>query len=62
MGKRAMRAVLKGKAETVRTTIDLSKPLWRTAKIRAMDEGTTLHGLMAGALVAYLKTRKEASQ
>jgi hypothetical protein len=41
----------------VRTTLDLPQPLWRAAKIRAMDEGTDLRSILTRALEAYLKTK-----
>jgi hypothetical protein len=40
-----------------RTTVDLSKDLWKRAKIRAMDEGTDLKSVITAALEAYLKTK-----
>lgn len=43
------------KGDTVKTTVDLPKDLWRAAKIRAMDEGGDLRSLVIAALVAYLK-------
>jgi hypothetical protein len=41
----------------VKTTIDLPEPLWRAAKVRAMDERVDLRRVVIAALEAYLKTR-----
>ena len=48
----------------VKTTVDLPESLWRTSKIRAMDERTDLRSVMIAALEAYLKTkpRKEGGR
>jgi hypothetical protein len=43
-----------------RTTLDLPDPLWRAAKIRAMDEGANLRAVMIAALEAYLKAKPPA--
>ena len=43
--------------ERMKTTMILPKELWRRAKIRAMDEGTDLSGVVIVALEAYLKTK-----
>jgi len=40
-----------------KTTVDLPEPLWRGAKIRAMDEGADLRSVIIRALEAYLKTK-----
>jgi hypothetical protein len=42
--------------QTVKTTIELPRALYRAAKIRAMDDGTNLRALVIAALGAYLKT------
>jgi hypothetical protein len=39
-----------------KTTLDLPDPLWRAAKIGAMDEGKPLTDVMIAALRQYLKT------
>ena len=41
--------------ETVKTSLKLSRKLWREAHIRALDEGTELQVIIARALEAYLK-------
>jgi hypothetical protein len=42
----------------MRTMVDLPEGLWKAAKVRAMDEHTTLRGVIVAALEAYLKTPK----
>jgi hypothetical protein len=42
---------------TVKTTIDLPQPLWRKAKVRAIEEGSDLRSVVIRALDAYLKTK-----
>jgi len=41
----------------VKTTIDLPEALWRTAKIRAMDERKDLRSVIIEALQAHLKAK-----
>jgi hypothetical protein len=41
----------------VKTTVDLPEPLWRAAKIRAMDDRTDLRAVIIAALETYLKSR-----
>jgi hypothetical protein len=41
----------------VKTTVDLPEALWRTAKVRALDERTDLRSVIIEALTAHLKTR-----
>ena len=43
--------------ETIKTTVDLPHPLWRAAKVRAMDEKADLRAIIIKALEAYLKLR-----
>lgn len=43
-------------AETVRTTLLLPVPLWKRAKIRAMDERRDLRAVLLDALRLYLAT------
>jgi len=43
--------------KTVKTTVDLPEDLWRSTKIRAMDDRTDLRSVMIAALEAYLKSR-----
>jgi hypothetical protein len=43
-----------------KTTLDLPDPLWRDAKIRAMDEGKPLTKVVIDALTYYLKTVPKA--
>jgi hypothetical protein len=43
-----------GKADTVKTTVELPGELWRAAKIRAMDERADLRTVLIRALEAYL--------
>jgi len=48
----------RGKESTgdeVKTTAVLPRALWRTAKIRAMDEETDLNSVIVAALQAYLR-------
>ncbi|TKB68561.1 MAG: CopG family transcriptional regulator [Nitrospira sp.] len=40
--------------EIVKTTVELPHDLWRTVKVRAMDEGTDLRGIIVLALQQYL--------
>jgi hypothetical protein len=42
--------------ERVKCTVQLPRPLWRDAKVRALDEGTEFQIIVAKALEAYLKT------
>lgn len=42
---------------TVKTTVDLPEPLWRAAKIRAMDEKSDLRSVIMAALEAHLKSK-----
>ena len=46
----------------VKTTIDLPEPLWRAAKIRAMDERRDLRAVMIAALEAYLKAKRKRGE
>lgn len=48
---------MKGKpgGEGVKTTVVLPEPLWRAAKIRAMDERSDLRTILIAALEAYLR-------
>jgi hypothetical protein len=39
-----------------KTTLDLPDPIWRKAKIRAMDEGKPLTQVVIAALELYFKT------
>jgi hypothetical protein len=43
-------------AETVRTTLLLPVPLWKQAKVRAIDERRDLRDVLLDALRLYLKT------
>ncbi len=45
----------------VKTTVELPEELWRTAKVRAMDERTDLRSVIVAALEAYLKGKKRGS-
>jgi hypothetical protein len=40
----------------VKTTLLLPPPLWRAAKVRAVDERTNLKQIVVKALQAYLRT------
>jgi hypothetical protein len=40
----------------VKTTLLLPPPLWRAAKLRALDERTNLKQVVVNALQAYLRT------
>jgi hypothetical protein len=40
----------------VRTTLLIPTPVWRAAKLRAMDERRPLRDILLDALAAYLKT------
>lgn len=44
-------------AETVKTSIKLSKKLWREAHHCALDQGLQLQEIIAKALEAYLKSK-----
>ena len=44
----------------IKTTLELPEPLWRRAKIRAMDERTNLRSVVIRALEAYLGTEPTA--
>jgi hypothetical protein len=46
--------------QTVKTTIDLPHSLWRSTKIRAVEEQLDLRGIVIRALEAYLKTKPKA--
>ena len=50
--------------ERMKTTMILPKDLWKRAKIRAMDDGIDLSGVVIAALEIYLKskTRKGGRQ
>lgn len=41
----------------MKTTVELPEPLWRAAKIRAMDERTDFRSVVIAALDAYLRTK-----
>lgn len=41
----------------MKTTLELPHALYRAAKIRAMDEGTSLRALVIAALGVYLKSK-----
>jgi hypothetical protein len=43
--------------DTVKTTIELPRELWRAAKLRAMDERSDLRGVVIAALEGYLRTK-----
>jgi hypothetical protein len=47
---------VKAKTEprSIKTTISLPEPLWRAAKIRAMDDRTDLRTVLTEALERYL--------
>jgi hypothetical protein len=45
-------------ASTVRTTLDLPVPLWKRAKMQAMEEHRDLRDLLLDALRRYLGQRK----
>lgn len=49
------------KAERLKTTVVLSRDLWKRARIKAVEEETDLSTLIAKAIEAYLKgkARKE---
>jgi hypothetical protein len=44
-----------------KTTLTLDDDMWRAAKIRAMDEGTSLQRVLTAALAQYLKTPKKGT-
>ena len=41
----------------MRTVVNIPDPLWNAAKKRAVDERTTLTGIVTAALAAYLKIK-----
>lgn len=43
--------------DLVKTTIELPEPLWREAKIRALDERSDFRAIVMAALEAYLKRK-----
>jgi hypothetical protein len=50
----------RGKKRTekiVKTTVELPHDLWRAAKVRAMDEGSDLRGIIVLALQQYLSKK-----
>lgn len=47
----------KSKDEQVKCSFWLARPIWRAAKIQAMDEKLELQELMALALTEYLNRR-----
>lgn len=49
---------------TVKTTVEPPEPLWRDAKIRAIDQGSDLPAVVIAALELYLnsKPRREDSR
>jgi hypothetical protein len=40
--------------KVIKTTVELEHSLWRAAKVRAMDEGSDLRGIIVLALRQYL--------
>lgn len=44
-------------AAMVKTTLELPEPLWREAKIRAMDERSDLRSVVIAALESFLKKK-----
>jgi hypothetical protein len=44
----------------VRITVDLPRALWRKVKIRAMDEGKSVQGLVRELLEAHTQKRGRA--
>jgi len=49
---------VRSKQRTVKTTVDLPEPLWRAAKIRALDERSDLRQIIIAALETYLKIKR----
>ncbi len=47
----------KREGKTVRSTVDLPEALWKSAKIRALEERKDLRAVIIEALEAYLKTK-----
>jgi hypothetical protein len=50
----------RGKKRTekiVKTTVELPHDLWRAVKVRAMDEGSDLRGIIVLALQRYLSRK-----
>jgi hypothetical protein len=43
----------------VRTTLFLDPTLWRSLRVRALEEGTTATALLQQAIALYLKTSKK---
>ena len=41
--------------ERMKTTMILPRDLWKRAKVRAMDDGIDLSGVVIAALEAYLR-------
>ena len=41
----------------VKTTVELPHDLWRAVKVRAMDEGSDLRGIIVLALQRYLSQK-----
>jgi len=50
----------KEKVEMVKTTLRLPEPLWRDARIRALDERKDFQTVVAEALGAHLKTKPKS--
>lgn len=46
------------KLARIKTTIGLPEPLWKRARIRAVEEGRDLQDVVASALEAYLARPK----
>jgi hypothetical protein len=46
------------RADTIKTSLKLPRSLWRSAHVRALDEGLDLQDLICAAIEAYLKTPK----
>ncbi len=60
-----MTAVLPGaypprmeRAGQVKTSVWLPRPLWKRAKVRALDDGLDLRDVIIAALSAYLQGKK----
>jgi hypothetical protein len=43
----------------VKTTVDLPEPIWKAAKLLAMDERSDLRAVIIEALIKHLKTRSK---
>lgn len=49
-------------ARGVKTTIELPEPVWRAAKIRAVDDRSDLRRVVIAALQAYLTVTGDEGQ